>query len=102
MTFKIGQQVYCKNTFKGGLISKIDYINILDKSQSECMITFTCDETQKDITSNSNCLTTDYKLIIKFCKEQIEEYKEAFFREKKINEKFSTTYVYNNCSLSFS
>ena len=94
MTCKMGQQVYCKNTLKGGIVTNIEYlkgdeassegVRYCGNTDTKCIITFICDDTGKSVSVNSSSLTVDYKLIIQLCKQQIQEYKEAFFRQKSI------------------
>ena len=84
-TFKIGQQVYSINTLNGGLVTNIEYQkNKNVELETICIITFTCDDTKKEVKIDSRFLTNDYQLVIKLCKEQIQEYKDAFFRQKNI------------------
>lgn len=86
-TFKIGQQIYSINTLDGGMVTKIEYQkDACVDSVLKCFITFTCDKTGKEIKNDSRFLTNDYKKVIRLCKEQIQEYKEAFFRQKQAND----------------
>ena len=90
-TFKIGQQVYSINTLNGGLVTHIEYQKIKNvELETICIITFTCDDTGKEEKIDSRFLTNDYQLVIKLCKEQIQEYKDAFFRQKKIVDNLKT------------
>ena len=69
------------------MVTKIEYQkDACVDSGLMCFITFTCDDTGKEIKNDSRFLTNDYQKVIKLCKEQIQEYKEAFFRQKKAND----------------
>ena len=93
-TFKMGQQVYCKNTLNGGIVTNIEYlkgdeeflegVRYCGNTDTKCIITFICDDTGKTTSVDSSSLTIDYKLIIQLCKQQIQEYKDAFFRQKSV------------------
>ena len=70
--FKIGHQVYSINTLDGGMVTKIEYQkDTCVDSGLKCFITFTCDETGKEIKNDSRFLTNDYQKVIRLCKEQI-------------------------------
>ena len=73
--YKLGQYVYSIDTLEEGVITKISY-----NDDGYMHVTF-----GEGIERDTRCITADSAKIISLLREQVCEYKEAFWREKRKN-----------------
>lgn len=83
MTFHIGNTIWHINSLRTATIDKIEF-NDIGKILS---LTVTFEDNGEALEANEKCFTQDYKHIIECLREQVQEYKDAFFRQKTINQK---------------
>lgn len=92
MPFKIGQTVYSLSTLRLGMIEEIEITSQGQGDEYTIKIAHLDSENKNLIPDSYETLpgksvTSDFHLVIRLLKEQVEEYQNAFFREKQANQK---------------